>query len=88
MGLILLVGTFGLGAAGLVSDLVNLGDPPAFFGAAVVLGIAAVAVALDEHWRAPGEFGHGREIWFGRGLIALAIVLEAVGFALAVVDSP
>lgn len=88
VGLILLVGTFGLGAAGLVSDLVNFGDPPAFFGAAVVLGIAAVAVALDEHWRAPGEFGHGREIWFGRGLIALAIVLEAVGFALAVVDSP
>ncbi len=88
VGLILLVGTFGLGVAGLVSDLVNSGDPPAYFGAAVVLGIAAVAVALDEHWRSPGEFGHGREIWFGRGLIVLAVVLEAVGFVLAVVDSP
>ncbi len=88
VGLILLVGTFAFGVAGLASDLASFGDSPAFFGAAVVLGIAAVAIALDEHWRSPDEFGTGREIWFGRGLIALAVVLEAVGFALAVVDSP
>jgi hypothetical protein len=88
VGLILLVGTFAFGVAGLATDLANFGDPPAFFGAAVVLGIAAVAVALDEHWRSPDEFGNGREIWFGRGLIALAVALAAFGFALAVVDSP
>jgi hypothetical protein len=86
-GLGLLILTFLLGLAGLVSNLINWGDPAAFFGVAIVVGIAAMSVAHDEHRRMAGRY-RWTEALFGRGLIVLALVLAIVSFGLAIVDSP
>jgi hypothetical protein len=87
IGLGLLILTFLLGLAGLVSDLIDWGDPAAFFGVAVVFGIAAASVAHDEQRRTAGRY-RWTEALFGRGLIVLALVLALVSFGLAIVDSP
>ncbi len=86
IGLAFLGLTLVLGIAGLVSDLLNQGDPPAFYGAAVVTAIAAIAVALDEHHRTPGKY-RWSEAFLGRGLIGLAVIFEVVSFILAIGDS-
>ncbi len=85
-GLALLALTFLLGLIGLVADLTDVGDPPAFFGAAVVAGLAAIGVALDEGRRAPGAH-RWREAFFGRVLVALALALGAISVVLALQGS-
>jgi hypothetical protein len=80
-GIVLLVLTFVLAAAGLLTDLTDQSDPPTFYGAAVVAGIAAVAVALDEQRRLAGR-ARLVEAIFGRVLIVVALVLELVAVVL------
>src|SRR6266849_2220873 len=87
IGVGLLALTIILGLAGLVSDILNFGDPPAFYGAATVTALAAIAVALDEHHRTPGRY-RLTEALLGRALIGLAVLFEVVSFALAIGDSP
>jgi hypothetical protein len=87
IGLALLGLTLVLAIAGLVSDMVSFGDPPAFYGAAVVTAISAVAVALDEHHRTPGRY-RWTEALLGRAMIGIALIIELVSFILAVGDSP
>jgi hypothetical protein len=86
LGIVLLAVTFIFAVAGLVSDLQSIGDPPAFFGSATVTGIAAVAVALDEHRRKAGQYRIG-EVLLGRVLIAASVCLGVVSFVLAIEDS-
>lgn len=78
IGVILLLVTLLLGVAGLVADLLDQSDPPTLFGGALVFGIAAIAVAQDEHHRTGGQTGHWSEALFGRVLVALAVVLEII----------
>jgi hypothetical protein len=85
--LVLLGLTAILGAAGLVTGLLAVGDPIALYGAAVVTAIAATALALDEPLRNAGR-RRQTETLLGRGLVVLALVLELVAFALAIGDSP
>jgi hypothetical protein len=88
VGILLLVASFLLGAAGLLTDLIGQSDPPTLFGGAMVFGIAAVAITLDEHRRTPGTAGHWTEALFGRALIAVALVVEVVALALGLQESP
>jgi hypothetical protein len=81
IGIALLVLTALLGAAGLFTDLTDQSDPPTLYGAAIVAGIAAIAVALDEQRRLAGRL-RLVEVIFGRALIGVAIVLEVVGLIL------
>src|SRR5438105_4277694 len=86
-GLALLALTVIFAVVGLAMDLLDQGDPPSFFGAAAVAGIAAISVALDEHRREGGRYRLGEAI-FGRVLIALAVVLGFVAFVLAQSENP
>ncbi|HVC35778.1 MAG TPA: hypothetical protein VNL16_19895 [Chloroflexota bacterium] len=81
-GIILLAATFVLGLAGLLADLTGQSDPPTLFGGAIVAGIAAIAVAHDEHRRTGAGAGHWTEALFGRVLVALALLLGVVALVL------
>src|SRR5438132_8178297 len=86
IGIGLVALTFLLALAGLIIDLFLKGDPPALFGAAAVIGIAAIGVALDEHRRASRQY-RLREVLLGRGLLSVSVFLGIVSFVLAVDDS-
>lgn len=77
IGLALLALTFLCGLVGLVADFTAFADAPALYGAALVAGVAAVAVALDESRRIPGR-ARQIEVVFGRALLGIAILLGIV----------
>src|SRR5436190_5532509 len=76
-----------LAAAGIIDNIVGFSNPETLFLTALVAGILAVALAIDEARLSTHHAEQPLEVWFSRITMIAAGILGAVGFVLGLLDS-
>lgn len=75
-----------LTGVGIAANIAGFTDPDTMFLTALGVAVLAVAVSIDEQRLSHAPSTHPIEEWFGRGFIALAGILQIVGFIMGLMD--
>jgi len=80
------MGGLACGAVGVAANIVGFGNEESWFLTGLVLGILAIAVAIDEQRLSRMAVLHPAEEWLARGVMGLALLSALAGFALGLLD--
>ncbi len=85
-GLALVVLSLLCAAVGVAANVAGFSVDETWFLTAVLLGVLALATAVDEQRLANMPMLHPVEAWLARGVMALALVCGAIGFILGLIE--
>jgi hypothetical protein len=84
VGLWLVLLALAFAATGIAANMADFTEPETWFLTALVLGILAIAVAIDEQRLSNLPVIHPAEEWLARGVMGLAFVCGLAGFVLGI----
>ncbi len=85
LGLVLMA--LACAAIGLADDVVGFSNPETWLLSGLVLGILAIAVAIDEQRLSNMPVVHPAEHWVARAVMLVALGVALIGFVLGMLDS-